>query len=228
MKLSVVIPIYNEEKTLSQCIDEVYEKNSGRDMEVILVDDGSTDKTADIAKIIDKPNFSYYIQKKNRGKGAAVRVGIEKAQGDIIIIQDADLEYNPGEYESVITPIEQEKAEVVYGSRILNKKNEKSTWFFYLGGRTVTFWANLLYGSNLTDEPTCYKAFKADILKNLNMQSHGFEIEAEFSVKVLRGKFKFMEIPVIYKARSRKDGKKINGLDAIKGILNIIKFRFLK
>ncbi|MFA6583188.1 MAG: glycosyltransferase family 2 protein, partial [Elusimicrobiaceae bacterium] len=213
MKLSVIIPSYNEAATLLQCLDSVYGKNPGRDMEVILVDDGSSDATPAIAKTIRQPGFKYLRHQTNAGKGSAVRTGIAAATGEAIIIQDADLEYDPAEYGRIVRPIEEGRAAVVYGSRILNKANGKSNWLFYLGGRLVSWWTNALYGSHITDEPTCYKAFRSDILKSLELKARRFEFCAEVTAKILRRKIAIMEIPISYNPRSVNAGKKIRYSD---------------
>ncbi|MCX5783464.1 MAG: glycosyltransferase family 2 protein [Elusimicrobia bacterium] len=225
MKLSVIIPSYNESATLLRCVAAVYEKNPGRDMEVILVDDGSTDDSAEIAQKINFPGFKYLRHKKNMGKGMAVRTALRVAQGEMIIIQDADLENDPADYANVLAPIESGRAQVVYGSRTLNPANKKSFGLFYWGGRLVSFWTNLLYGSHITDEATCYKAFKAGLLKSLNLKCERFEFCAEVTAKILRKKIPICEVPISYAPRSLKEGKKIRYRDGIKTLWWLLKVR---
>ncbi len=225
MKLSVLIPAYNEAATLQVCVDAVYAKNPDRELEVILVDDGSSDDTERICAGIVHPGFKYIRHPANMGKGAAVRTAIAAATGGVIIIQDADLEYDPAEYSRVISPIEEGRAEVVYGSRILGKNNGKSNWLFYLGGRAVSVWTNLLYGSHITDEPTCYKSFRADLLKSLTLKCRRFEFCAEVTGKLLRRGVNIVEVPISYHPRSVKEGKKIRYSDGAQTLWWLLKIR---
>jgi dolichol-phosphate mannosyltransferase len=228
MKLSVLIPVYNEEKTISKVIDIVKKADIGKvDKEIIVVDDGSKDNTLVALKKIK--GIKLIAHKKNSGKGAAIRTAIKHATGDIIIVQDADLEYDPNEYKQLIGPIITGKAKVVYGSRRLKKSNKKySGLSFYIGGVTLTLVTNLLYPSaHITDEPTCYKVFKADVLKSINLRCTRFEFCPEVTAKVLKKGIKIKEIPISYYPRSIKEGKKINWKDGAEALWTLLKYRFV-
>jgi glycosyltransferase involved in cell wall biosynthesis len=226
MKLSVLVPAYNEGATLKRCLDAVYSKNPGRDMEVIVADDGSTDDTPQIAAAYNAPGYKHLRLGKNSGKGAAVRAALAAASGDIIIIQDADLEYDPAEYAKLVAPIERGEAQAVYGSRVL-KDNPMSSALFYAGGRFVSWWTNLLYGSHITDEPTCYKVFRADIIKSLPLRCDGFEFCPEVTGKLLRRGIKITELPISYAPRSPEQGKKIKFSDGAIALWTLLRIRIL-
>lgn len=235
MKISVIIPSYNESRTLKTCIDNIYSKNSCpfangniADLEVILVDDGSTDDTAEIAKNFKYPGFKYIRHSVNKGKGAAIKTGLEFATGAIIIIQDADLEYDPADYEKLTEPILQNRTKVVYGSRILKKENKKAGILFYLGGRFLSWWTNLLYGSHITDEPSCYKVFASDVIKNIDLKAKGFEFCPEVTAKILKRKIKILEVPISYYPRTVREGKKIRFPDGLKAVWILLKYRFMR
>lgn len=224
MKISVIVPSYNEGKTLKTCIDNIYSKNPQMDLEVILIDNGSTDDTSEIAKKLNYPNLKYIRLANNKGKGGAIKAGLEFVSGDIIIVQDADLEYDPADYANLIKPIEEGRAKVVYGSRLL-KENKKAGAMFYLGGRFLSFLTNLLYGSRITDEPVCYKVFASEVIKNIDLKAKGFEFCPEVTAKVLRQKIPIYEVPVSYYPRSIEEGKKIRFSDGIKAIWTLVKYR---
>ncbi|MBU2530036.1 MAG: glycosyltransferase family 2 protein, partial [Elusimicrobia bacterium] len=228
MKLSILIPSYNELKTLPEILSKISAINLEK--EIVIVDDGSTDGTFDwLVKAVAGHAYPYPIRlfrhERNRGKGSALITAIEKAEGDIIVIQDADLEYNPNHIEPLVKPIIEDDFDVVYGSRRLSGKSETYNIVYLWGNQFLTTLNNVLCGSNMTDSYTGYKAFKAPIIKNLNLSSPGFEIEAEISAKISLAKYKFTEIPVVYTSRGREEGKKINYKDAIKGVLKIFEIR---
>lgn len=225
MKLSILIPAYNEEKTISQVLQQIFSLQLAVDFEVIVIDDGSTDLTAEAVKNSGFPVI-YLRQGKNSGKGAAIRRGIEEAQGEIILIQDADCEYYPNDYPALITPILSGKAEVVYGSRILKKGNPYSYKWFYWGGRFLSWWTNFLYGTHITDEPTGYKVFKASVLKSLRLSCQGFEFCPEVTAKILREGIKIFEVPISYSPRSIEEGKKISWKDGVMALWVLWKFSF--
>lgn len=228
MKLSVIIPVYNEVSTIKEILKKV--ENINVNKEIIVVDDGSDDGTREILKNMNKNNIVILYHEHNMGKGRAIRTALPFVTGDIIIIQDADLEYHPEEYLKLIKPIVDGKAKVVYGSRILDKKFypvSLQNFIFYLGGRSLSLLTNFLYGSNITDEPTCYKVFKMDILKSLNLQCMGFEFCPEVTAKVLKQGIKIYEVPISAVPRSVKEGKKIRLKDWFIAAWILIKYRLL-
>ena len=220
MKISVIIPNYNEEKTIKEIIERV--KKLRINKEIIVVDDGSTDKSLKIIKEIN--GIKFYHHKKNMGKGAAIRTGIKNATGEIIIMQDADLELYPEQIPDIVEPILSNKAEAVYGSRNGNGREGRMI-LFYLGGHLVTFTTNLLYGTKLTDAPCGYKAFKTDLIKSIEIKSDGFEFEPEITAKLSKKGVKIYEIPVRSTTR-KNDGKKLTKFDGIKALWTLIKYRF--
>lgn len=223
MKLSIIIPVYNEENAVKQIINKVKETSLSIDKEIIVVDDGSTDKTAESLRKIG--GVVLLKHNKNKGKGAAIITGLSNVTGDIVLIQDADLEYDPKDYNALIEPFLRNNAEVVYGSRTLGK-NEKGHWSFHLGGWGLTVFANLLYGLNITDEATCYKVFKTDLLRSLNLESKGFEFCPEVTAKIGKRKIKIYEVPISYYPRSKKEGKKIKWKDGFIALWVLFKNRF--
>lgn len=228
MKLSIIIPVFNEKNTIKQILEKVESVDLGNmEKEIIIVDDGSTDGTKEILSNLQK-NYKIIYHNKNMGKGAAIRSGIKEATGDIITIQDADLEYDPNDYKKLVQPIIENKASVVYGSRILNKDNKYVSLIYGWGGKLVTAFANWLYWTNLTDEPTCYKVFRADVLKNLDLKCRGFEFCPEVTAKTLKAGHKILEIPISYNPRSTKQGKKIKYRDGLIAIWTLLKYKFIK
>lgn len=225
-KLSIIIPVYNEERTISQLLDRVKQADIGNvQKEIIVVDDGSKDATVSIVSRLKSIRFVRH--EKNSGKGAAIRTGIKYATGDIILIQDADLEYDPNDYAALIQPIIKGKAVVVYGSRRLGKDNKQySGILFYLGGISLTMITNLLYNTHITDEPTCYKVFMADILKNIPLRCHRFEFCPEVTAKVAKKGIRIYEVPIRYYPRSKKEGKKIRWKDWFEAVWTLLKYRF--
>jgi len=222
--LSIVIPVYNEKNTIQKIVDlvEAVKLVDGIDKEIIIVDDGSTDGTRDIlSKIV---GHKIVLHEKNKGKGAAVRTGLKEAGGDYILIQDADLEYDPEEYVLLLKPILNGRADVVYGSRMLGS-HTATHFYYYLGNKLVTFITNLLYNSSITDMETCYKVFRREVIKNIELESNRFNIEPEITAKVLK-KHRIYEVPISYSARGFDEGKKISWKDGLSAILTLIKYRF--
>jgi len=227
-KLSIIIPAFNERDNILELLKKVEAVDLGDiEKEIIIVDDFSTDGTRDIIKALEK-KYKVICQDKNYGKGFALRTGFKHATGDYIIIQDADLEYDPADYKVMIQAVEKEKARVVYGSRRLKKDNQKySGLSFYLGGIMVTFITNILYGTKITDEPTCYKMFRKDILDNIDLKCMRFEFCPEITAKIAKMGEKIIEVPIRYYPRHVNEGKKMcwmDGLEAVK-ILMQLKFR---
>lgn len=223
MKLSVIIPVYNEKNTLKTIIDRVQAVNIEK--EIILVDDYSTDGTRDIFPQFTANNIKIFLQEKNQGKGAAVTRGIKEATGDYIIIQDADLEYDPQDYLKLIAPITENRAKVVYGSRFLGE-HSFSTFSHKWGNRLLTGITNLLYSGKITDMETCYKLIPAGLAKQLDIKAKRFDMEPEITAKILKRGYKILEVPISYKGRAFSEGKKISWKDAFSAIWTLIKFRF--
>ena len=224
MKLSVIMPVYNEATTVLEGIERVLALSLP--LELIAVNDGSTDASAAIMAGVRDPRFKMLSEPKNRGKGWAIRRAIEVARGDVVIIQDADLEYDPSDYEQLLTPIKEGRALVVYGNRLHSGNTRFSYLRYLLGGMLLTFVTNLLYGCSLHDEPTCYKLMDARILKALRLQCVGFEFCPEVTAKVCRLGYRIVEMPISYTPRNYEEGKKIHFMDGLKALWVLFRTRF--
>jgi len=222
MQLSVIIPIYNEEETLEKILKKVLKQKTVG--EVVAIDDGSKDKTAEILKKLAKKNkrIKVITHQKNQGKGAAIKTGIKNTTGELVIIQDADLEYNPEEFEKLLAKVTE--GNVVYGSRMMGK-NPHAYPRTYMGNLLLTSFCNLLFASHLTDIYTCYKLVPRKKLQEMKIDSTGFELEAEITAKLLLNNVDILEVPISYEPRTYEKGKKIKAADAIKGIITLMKIR---
>lgn len=233
MKLSIIMPVYNEKNTIEEIIKKVGGV-TGIEKELIIVDDFSTDGTrkflkkytgnCNIPQGTEVVKISFHD--KNLGKGMAIRTGLKNVTGDMVIIQDADLEYDPNDYLKLVKPIVEDGADVVYGSRLLSHKNKMSYLRYFIGGQIVTWFTNLLYNSSLTDEPTCYKLFRADILKSLRLNCKRFEFCPEVTAKIRKRGIKIIEVPISYEPRKIKEGKKITWKDGLQAIWTLLRYRF--
>ena len=226
MKLSVIIPAYNEKNTIEEIIAQVKAVQlENIEKEIIVVDDGSTDGTRDILRSM--AGIKYFFHDKNQGKGGAIKTGFQKATGDIVIIQDADMEYDPGEYERLLKPILSGRADVVFGSRFVGSEPHRVLYIVhYLANRFLTVLSNLLSGLNLTDMETCYKVFSRKVVDSFKdkLVSKRFGIEPELTARVAKGKWRIYEIGISYYGRTYEEGKKINWKDGVSAIWHIIYF----
>ena len=225
MKLSVVIPVYNEKKTLSELICRV--EAVKLEKEIIIVDDASTDGTRDLLKKYEEQErFKVIYQSKNAGKGSALRAGFDKAEGEIIIVQDADLEYDPKEYPLLLEPILDGRADVVYGSRFLGGTHRVFFFWHYVGNKVLTTLSNMCTNLCLTDMETGYKVFRRTVLDSFILKCNRFGFEPEFTSKIARHAFRVYEVPISYSGRGYEEGKKINWKDGVAALWFIFRFRF--
>jgi len=221
--LSVLIPVYNEERTLERLLDAVEERPEVS--ELVIVDDGSTDRTPEILSGRDfKVPVQVIRHERNRGKGAALRTAIAAATGDVALVQDADLEYDPAEFPLLLAPIERGRAEVVYGSRSFAAHSAYSFWFV-IGNKLVTLWTNVLFNSYLSDMETCYKLMPLSVWRSLDLSSDGFDIEPEITAKLLRSGRRIYEVPISYAARGRVEGKKLTWRDGVMALWTLSRIR---
>jgi glycosyltransferase involved in cell wall biosynthesis len=225
MKLSVVIPVYNEKSTILDVLNRV--RKVAISKEIIVVDDCSTDGTRDVLGTLPRSeDLRVIFHSRNAGKGAALRTGFTAVTGDIVIVQDADLEYDPAEYGKLIQPILVNKADVVYGSRFLGCPHHGLLFWQSVGNHILTTLSNMLTGLNLTDMETCCKVFRADILKKMKLRENRFGFEPEFTAKVGKAGFRVFEVPISYNGRDYTEGKKIGWKDGIAAIYSVLKYRF--
>ena len=221
--LSVLIPVFNEERTLERLLDAVEER--AEVSELVIVDDGSTDRTPEILSGRDfKVPVQVIRHERNRGKGAALRTAIAAATGDVALVQDADLEYDPAEFPLLLAPIERGRAEVVYGSRSFAAHSAYSFWFV-IGNKLVTLWTNVLFNSYLSDMETCYKLMPLSVWRSLDLRSDGFDIEPEITAKLLRSGRRIYEVPISYAARGRVEGKKLTWRDGVMALWTLSRIR---
>jgi len=222
--LSILMPVYNEERTLRQVVAVVCAVDI--DKEIILVDDGSRDASpAIIDDLADGERIRAYHHPRNQGKGAAVRTAVSHARGQIVLIQDADLEYDPHDYPALVAPILDGKADIVFGSRAFTSHSAYSFWFV-MGNKLVTLATNILFDCYISDMETCYKVMRREIMQGLRLESRGFEIEPELTAKLVKAGHRIYEVPISYAARSREEGKKLTWTDGIKALRTLLRYRF--
>ena len=230
-KVTILMPVYNEVSTIHEIIAKVnaVELPGVSARELIIIDDGSKDGTREILQeMTPTETLKIYFHAHNMGKGAALRTGLHYATGDIILIQDADLEYDPGEYPELLKPILDGRADVVYGSRMTGAKVRRDFNFLhFVGNKFLTLLTNILYNTILTDMETCYKVFRADVIKNINIKSNRFNFEPEITAKVLKRKYKLYEMPISYYGRDFSEGKKITWRDGFSAVWTLVKYRFV-
>lgn len=222
--LSVLMPVYNEERTLRQVVEAVQAVDI--DKEIVLVDDGSRDGSpAIIDTLADGDRVRAYHHPRNMGKGAAVRTAVGHARGAIVLIQDADLEYDPNDYLALVTPILDGKTDVVFGSRAFTSHSAYSFWFV-MGNKLVTLATNVLFDCYISDMETCYKVMRREVAQQLTLRSRGFEIEPEITAKLIKAGYRIYEVPISYAARSRAEGKKLTWQDGLKALRALVRYRF--
>jgi glycosyltransferase involved in cell wall biosynthesis len=229
MKLSIIVPVFNEGPTILTVVDKIKSVSLGADLvkEIIIVDDGSTDKTRDELRQLHDPAIKIFLKDKNEGKGSALIKGFQEATGDIVLVQDADLEYNPAEYPKLLAPILDGRADVVFGSRFMGSEAKRVLFFWhYLGNRVLTAFSNILANLNLSDMETCYKVFRREVVDSFKdkLSAKRFGIEPELTARVARGNWRIYEIGIAYDGRTYAEGKKVNWRDGLAALWHIIKF----
>jgi len=226
MKVSVVIPVYNEINTIREIVDRV--QRTGIPEEIVIVDDGSKDGTRDLLKEMDgKGGVRVVLHEKNQGKGAAVVTGIGHATGDVLLVQDADLEYDPRDYPALLKPIQEGIAQVVYGSRFLGAPRRSTMFWHMVANKMLTLMTNILYNNILTDMETGYKVFRREVVENMTIHARRFDFEPEFTAKILKRKYRIFEVPITFNPRDYNEGKKIKLKDAFEAVWTLIKYRFV-
>ena len=226
MKLSVIIPVYNEEKTIGEIIRRV--QATGLVDEIVVVDDGSSDGSrAILAGLEEQGSVRVLLHEHNQGKGAAVRTGIRNANGELLLIQDADLEYDPRDYPALLKPIDEGMADVVYGSRFLGGPRRPILFWNMVANKILTLVTNVLYNNILTDMETGYKLFRREVVQDMPLHAHGFEFEPEFTAKILKRKARIFEVPITFNPRNYTEGKKIKAGDAFIAMWTLFKYRFV-
>lgn len=224
MKLSVVIPVYNEISTIEEILKRV--QSVPQDKEIIVIDDGSTDGTREWLEKLTMQEITVLFHSENKGKGAALRTGFEQATGHIVIIQDADLEYDPRDYDCLISPIADGRADVVFGSRFLGGPHRVLFFWHYVGNKVLTVLSNMLTNLNLSDMETGYKAFRTSLLQKIRIKSNRFGFEPEITAKFAKLKCRIYEVPISYSGRGYEEGKKITWRDGLAALFHVIRFRF--
>ncbi len=226
MKISVIVPVYNEKATIREILRRVQVMQLAE--EIIVVDDGSTDGTREILQELDHQGpVRVVFHEKNQGKGAAVRTGIQQTRGDVLIIQDADLEYDPREYPNLLCPLEEGIADVVYGSRFLGAARRPILFWNMVANKILTLMTNILYNNILTDMETGYKVFRRQVVEGMTIHARRFDFEPEFTAKILKRKARIYEVPITFNPRDYAEGKKIGMKDAFAAMWTLLKYRFI-
>lgn len=226
MNLSVVIPVYNEVSNIREILKRVQAQNLAN--EIVVVDDGSSDGTRDILRELDgREKVRVILHERNQGKGAAVMTGIQAALGDLLLIQDADLEYDPRDYPQLLKPLEEGIADVVYGSRFLGGPRRVAMFWHMIANKLLTTMTNILYDTILTDMETGYKVFRREIVNGMNIKARRFDFEPEFTAKVLKRRYRIFEVPITFNPRDYSQGKKIKLRDAFEAVWTLLKYRFV-
>jgi glycosyltransferase involved in cell wall biosynthesis len=226
MKLSVIIPVYNEAESIQEILKRVRATRLAR--EIVVVDDGSKDGTRDLLRKLDrKGGVRVILHEENKGKGAAVRTGLGAATGDILLIQDADLEYDPRDYPHLLQPLEEGLADVVYGSRFLGGPRRATMFWHMIANYLLTLMTNILYDTILTDMETGYKVFRREVIDGMVIRANSFNFEPEFTAKILKRKYKIYEVPITFNPRDYTQGKKIKLHDAFEAVWALLKYRFV-
>jgi glycosyltransferase involved in cell wall biosynthesis len=225
LKLSILMPVYNERTTVSTVIERVLAVDYGCEIELVIVDDGSSDGTAPILDALKDPRLSVHRHQVNQGKGAAIRTAASQATGDYMVICDADLEYSPEELPKLLAPVLAGEADVVYGTRSFGSHTAYSFWYV-MGNKAVTFVANALYDTWISDLETCFKMMPLELYRSLDVRSAGFGMEAEVTGKLLKRGYRPYEIPISYRARSREEGKKLTWKDGVEALWILARIRF--
>jgi len=227
-KLSIVMPVYNEKDTVEKIISRVMSVDVGLEKELVIVDDFSQDGTRDILAKLNDPRIKVFFHPENLGKGSALQTGFSKAAGDIVLVQDADLEYDPDEYPVLLRPILDGRADVVYGSRFLSGPHRVLFFWHSVGNKLLTTFSNMLSNLNLTDMETCYKVFKKSALDRIKLKSKRFGFEPEVTIKISKMKVRIYEVPISYSGRDYSEGKKIGWKDGFAAIFHLIRYKFFR
>jgi glycosyltransferase involved in cell wall biosynthesis len=226
-KLSVIVPVYNERNTVAEIVRQMRAVDLPLEREIVIVDDGSNDGTRDILEQLADSTVRVILHPANRGKGAAIRTGLAQVSGDLVLIQDADLEYDPEDWPKLLAPVLRGRARVVYGSRFTGERRNM-LFLHWVGNRLLSLITNILYNTTLSDMETCYKLFERDLLAQIDLRANGFEFEPEVTAKVLRLGVRIYEVPISYSGREFEEGKKITWRDGLGALATLIKYRFVK